>query len=63
MVYLANLSARDYIRKSNKFLPAINEYITSRGVGDLLIPMSCEFEQQVNKRLPVPLLCLSSSRS
>ena len=47
MVYLANLSSKDYIRKKNKFLAPLAEYITSRGAGDLLIPMSCEFEQEV----------------
>ena len=49
MVYLANLSAKDYIRKKNKFLEPIAAFITERGAGDLLIPFSCEFEQQVRR--------------
>jgi len=47
MIYLANLSQRDYIRKGNKWLSAVADFIKARGAGDSLIPFSCEFEQAV----------------
>ncbi|CAM9353699.1 unnamed protein product [Phaeothamnion confervicola] len=44
VVYLVNLSARDYLRKANKWLPKINEAVTAKGGGQI-IPFSVEFEQ------------------
>ena len=44
MVYLVNLSMKDYVRKANKHLPALAEWIEKRGTGDKMIPISCEFE-------------------
>uniref|UniRef100_A0A7R9WDS6 TGS domain-containing protein n=1 Tax=Pseudictyota dubia TaxID=2749911 RepID=A0A7R9WDS6_9STRA len=48
MVYLANLSMRDYIRKSNKWLPIIAEWLKARGTGEPCIPVSVEFEQNIS---------------
>lgn len=47
MIYLVNLSARDYIRKRNKFLEPLAEWLKNRNSGDKMIPISCEFEQKI----------------
>lgn len=44
MVYLVNLSEKDYIRKKNKWLPKIMEWINTNDPGAILIPMSAVFE-------------------
>lgn len=50
VVYLVNLTKDDYIRKKNKFLPAVHKWIQSHG-GGVMIPFSVEFEQTLwNKR-------------
>eukprot|EP00565_Helicotheca_tamesis_P009061 CAMPEP_0185725162 /NCGR_PEP_ID=MMETSP1171-20130828/1471_1 /TAXON_ID=374046 /ORGANISM="Helicotheca tamensis, Strain CCMP826" /LENGTH=425 /DNA_ID=CAMNT_0028393203 /DNA_START=250 /DNA_END=1527 /DNA_ORIENTATION=- len=45
-VYLVNLSQKNFIRKGSKWLPKIGEWVKSHGGGQI-IPMSCEFEQNV----------------
>jgi len=45
MVYLVNLSEKDFIRKKNKWLPKIKEYIDKNDPGAVLIPFSGAFEQ------------------
>ncbi|KAJ1916581.1 Obg-like ATPase [Mycoemilia scoparia] len=40
VIYLANLSEKDYIRKKNKYLPKIKQWIDENNPGDLLIPFS-----------------------
>ena len=37
MVYLVNLSEKDYLRKKNKWLPKIFEWVQAHG-GDPIIP-------------------------
>ncbi|KAI9350209.1 P-loop containing nucleoside triphosphate hydrolase protein [Obelidium mucronatum] len=44
IVYLANMTKADYIRKKNKWLAKIHAWIQSHG-GGVLIPFSVEFEQ------------------
>lgn len=44
MIYLVNLSAHDYKRKKNKWLPKIAEWIKTNIPGQM-IPYSAEFEQ------------------
>ncbi|PVU91759.1 hypothetical protein BB559_003987 [Furculomyces boomerangus] len=44
VIYLANVSEKDYIRRKNKFLPKIKEWIDNNNPGDLLIPFSASFE-------------------
>jgi obg-like ATPase 1 len=44
VVYLANLSKADFIRKKNKWLPKIHAWIQEHGGGSL-IPFSVEYEQ------------------
>ncbi len=46
VVYLANLSKADYIRKKNKWLPKIHAWIQAHG-GGVLIPFSVQFEQEI----------------
>eukprot|EP01097_Dermamoeba_algensis_P000433 TRINITY_DN114_c0_g1_i1.p1 TRINITY_DN114_c0_g1~~TRINITY_DN114_c0_g1_i1.p1 ORF type:complete len:358 (-),score=109.10 TRINITY_DN114_c0_g1_i1:174-1247(-) len=43
VIYLINLSQADYIRKKNKYLPAIHKWIQEHGGGPM-IPFSVEFE-------------------
>jgi GTP-binding protein YchF len=43
-IYVINLSQKDFIRKANKWLPKINNWVKEHGGGQI-IPISCEFEQ------------------
>lgn len=43
-IYVINLSQKSFIRKGNKWLPKIKEWVDSHGGGQIL-PVSCEFEQ------------------
>jgi len=45
IIYLPNLSKRDYCRKKNKWLPKIKEWVDAHG-GGTIIPVSVEFEQE-----------------
>jgi obg-like ATPase 1 len=45
-VYLVNCSKKDYIRKKNKFLPKIFEWVQANG-GAPIIPFSGVFENEV----------------
>jgi len=47
MIYLVNLSEGDYIRKKNKWLPKIKEYIDKNDPGAVIIPFSGAFEHQL----------------
>jgi obg-like ATPase 1 len=47
MIYLANLSEKDYIRKKNKWLPKIKEWIDANDPGAQLIPLSGAFEHKI----------------
>ncbi|CAI2177112.1 944_t:CDS:2 [Funneliformis geosporum] len=46
VIYLVNLSEKDYIRKKNKWLPKIKAWIDENNPGDLLLPFSASFESQ-----------------
>ena len=46
VVYLINLSAKDFLRKKNKWLPKIAEAVTASG-GGVTIPFSVEHEQSL----------------
>ncbi|KAJ3037244.1 Obg-like ATPase [Rhizophlyctis rosea] len=48
VVYLCNLSERDYVRKKNKWLPKIKAWIDANHPGDLLIPYSGSFENKLS---------------
>lgn len=44
MLYLINLSEKDYIRKKNKWLPKIKEFVDKNDPGAMMIPFSGAFE-------------------
>ncbi|RKP09118.1 GTP-binding protein YchF [Thamnocephalis sphaerospora] len=48
VIYLVNLSEKDYIRKKNKWLPKIKAWIDENNTGDLLIPFCSTMEHQLS---------------
>lgn len=49
VVYLVNLSERDYIRQKNKYLPKVAEWIKTNSAGDPIIPVSVSFEDRLTR--------------
>lgn len=49
MVYLVNLSEKDYIRQKNKHLPKVAEWIKEHATGDPIIPISISFEERLTR--------------
>ena len=49
VVYLVNLSEKDFIRKKNKHLPKIAEWIKENASGDPIIPISVSFEERLTR--------------
>lgn len=49
VVYLVNLSERDYIRQKNKFLPKIAEWVKEHATGDTILPMSVALEERLTR--------------
>jgi len=47
MLYLVNLSEKDFMRKKNKWLPKIKEYVDKNDPGAMIIPFSGVFEQKL----------------
>lgn len=47
MIYLVNLSEKDFIRKKNKWLVKIKEYVDKNDPGAMIIPISGAFEQKL----------------
>jgi obg-like ATPase 1 len=47
VVTLVNLSERDYIRKKNKHLPKIAEWVKTNAPGDPIIPISVQLEERL----------------
>ncbi|CAO0801664.1 unnamed protein product [Mucor circinelloides] len=48
VIYLANLSEKDFLRKKNKWLPKIKEWIDKNSAGDPMIPYSGAYEYRVS---------------
>ncbi|KAJ6103063.1 Obg-like ATPase 1 [Penicillium sp. IBT 16267x] len=46
-VYLINLSEKDYIRKKNKYLPPLFEWIKKHSEGSPILPISACFEERL----------------
>jgi ribosome-binding ATPase YchF (GTP1/OBG family) len=46
VIYVVNLSRKNFIRKGSKWLPKINEWVKNHGGGQIL-PVSCDFEQEL----------------
>lgn len=49
MVYLVNLSEKDYIRQKNKHLPKIAEWVKAHAIGDPIIPVSVCLEERLSR--------------
>lgn len=49
VVYLVNLSERDYIRQKNKYLPKVAEWIKEHAPGDSILPISTAFEERLSQ--------------
>ena len=49
VVYLVNLSEKDYIRQKNKNLPKIAEWVKANSPGDPILPLSVSFEQRLSE--------------
>ena len=49
MVYLINLSEKDYIRQKNKHLPKIVEWCKEHAAGDPILPISVCFEERLTR--------------
>ncbi|KAK6208378.1 hypothetical protein LQW54_006858 [Pestalotiopsis sp. IQ-011] len=49
VVYLVNLSEKDFIRKKNKHLPKIAEWMKEHAAGDPILPLSVCFEERLTQ--------------
>jgi obg-like ATPase 1 len=49
VVYLVNLSEKDYVRKKNKHLGKIAEWIKEHAGGDPILPISVSFEERLTR--------------
>merc|ERR1711939_795030 len=47
VVYLINLSEKDYLRQKNKYLPKVMEWIKTNTAGDPVLPISVSFEERL----------------
>ena len=47
VVYLINLSEKDYIRQKNKYLPKVMEWIKTNSPGDPILPISVSLESRL----------------
>lgn len=47
MIYLVNLSKKNFLAKASKWIPKIEAFVKARGLGDLIIPFSVDFEQEL----------------
>ncbi|KAG0737703.1 hypothetical protein G6F16_010507 [Rhizopus arrhizus] len=52
VIYLANLSEKDFIRKKNKWLPKIKAWIDENSAGDMMIPYSGAYEYRLTLATP-----------
>jgi len=48
MIFLVNISKRDYIRGGNRYLKLVQDWVAEHG-GGLIIPFSVEFEEELSK--------------
>lgn len=52
VIYLINLSEKDFIRQKNKNLPKIKAWIDEHAAGDVIIPLSVAFEERLTRMTP-----------
>ncbi|XP_054087225.1 obg-like ATPase 1 [Zeugodacus cucurbitae] len=50
VIYLVNLSEKDFIRKKNKWLPKIKEWVDKHDPGAIIIPFSGAFEHTLAEK-------------
>ncbi|KTW32238.1 GTP-binding protein YchF [Pneumocystis jirovecii RU7] len=49
VIYLVNLSEKDYLRQKNKWLPKIATWVKDNNPGDIIIPISVAFEERLSR--------------
>lgn len=49
VIYVVNLSEKDYIRQKNKHLPKVFKWVQENSPGDLIIPLSVAYEERLSK--------------
>lgn len=47
VVYMINLSEKDYLRQKNKYLPKVMEWLKEHAAGDPVLPISVCFEERL----------------
>ncbi|KAI9300700.1 GTP-binding protein YchF [Cunninghamella echinulata] len=52
VIYLVNISEKDYLRKKNKWLPKVKAWIDENSNGDTMIPYSGAFEYRLTLSTP-----------
>jgi len=52
MIYLVNLAEKDYIKKKNKWLPKIKEWVDKNDAKAAIIPFSGAFEHKLSEMTP-----------
>jgi obg-like ATPase 1 len=49
VVYLVNLSEKDFIRKKNKYLPKLFEWVKEKSPNSPILPISAQFEERLTQ--------------
>ncbi|KAK5091496.1 Obg-like ATPase [Lithohypha guttulata] len=49
VVYMINLSEKDYLRQKNKYLPKVMEWLKEHAAGDPVLPISVCFEERLSQ--------------
>ncbi|KAG4305525.1 hypothetical protein PORY_001081 [Pneumocystis oryctolagi] len=49
IIYLVNLSEKDYLRQKNKWLSKIVSWVEDNSPGDIIIPISVAFEERLSR--------------
>ncbi|KAL2789022.1 P-loop containing nucleoside triphosphate hydrolase protein [Aspergillus keveii] len=49
VVFLVNLSEKDYVRQKNKYIPKVMEWIKTNSPGDAILPISASFEERMTQ--------------
>jgi obg-like ATPase 1 len=47
-IYLINLSEKDFLRKKNKWLVKIKEWVDTYSPGDIIVPLSVSYEERLS---------------
>ncbi|KAK6356460.1 Obg-like ATPase [Orbilia javanica] len=49
VIYVVNLSEKDYVRQKNKHLPKVFKWVQENSPGDMIIPISVSYEERLSK--------------